>query len=301
MKKNLVPLESEMLISTICQEVEKEFERVKIFLDEPLLKILEQKCMTEEGVPAVKEIIRIQVEHIFTRLLNSKARELFSPEHIALITLYANGKNTLHICLMAGKETKNYDGIRHMDEEDLDNTLYSSRSFFEKYNADRIVVDDVTIIENRMINLPWAAKQTKVSRDTILQIVQENHLSLTAEEALTLLEKPICRLPIKEDVIRWVRDKSNAYIEKQIGKEDSEKNIAQAHERREKFFKLFSQKYNELQLIVFILEYKDYCLAYPDRNQGHMFLEMRIRNLAAELLLIIRDMSEYDLSDCFDA
>ena len=301
MKKNLVPLESEMLIPTICNEGEKEFEKVEIFLDEPLLKDLKQKCMTKVDVPVVKEIIRTRVEDIFTKLLNSKASELFSPGHIARITLYANGKNTLHICSMAEKETINYDGIRHIDENNSENIMYSRKNLFEKYNADTIVVDGLTIIENRMINLPSAVSQTKVSKDAIIQLVQKNHLSLTAEEALTLLNAPICQLPIKEDVIRWVRDKSNAYIEAQLCKEDAEKSIAQAHERREKFFKLFDQKYNELQLIVYVLEYKDYCLAYPNRNQCHMFLEMRIRNLAAELLLIIHDMTEYDLSDCFDA
>lgn len=287
------------VLYAICKELEERFMGSRIYLDSSMTEKYKPMCVTEEGIQVAKDEIQKKVEDVYFVYWIEKGIGRLPLDHVAIITLFADDEDTLHVLSKEYVETENFDGIKPLDYGKMKKSKCSrKRELFEMYNAESIVIDGVPVIQNRKIELPEEVVEMRLSEDIIKMIIEEYGLSLSCEEAMEFANRSFECLPLKEDVIRWVRDKSDDYIECQPDTEEGRNNIAYAHERREKFFTAFSEMYDEQKLIVAVLEYEAFYKEHPNRNAAHLFLEHKIRQIATALLLIIKDMTEYEVVDC---
>lgn len=287
------------MLHSICKELEERFVGSRIYLDPSMIAKCKTMCETKEGIQAARDEIQKKVEEVYLVYLFEKAIGHLPLDHVAIITLFADEEDTLHVLSKKYVETENFDGIKRLGYENMKKIdCHMKREFFAMYNAESIVIDGIQVIRDRKIELPEEVVEMRLSEDIIKMIIKKYRLSLSCEEAMEFVNRSFECVPLKEDIFRWVRDKSDDYIALQPDTEEGRKNVANALERREKFFVAFSEMYDEQMLIVAVLEYEAFYDEHPKRNAAHLFLEQKIRQIATALLLLIKDMTEYEVVDC---
>lgn len=296
--KNTTALFTVQKLYDICGEAEKGLEYTKINLDASLITKLEELEVTEENIQFVKQLICGKATAVYSEYEELKKKGRFSQPHVAIITLHIDDDDELATLSLNEKETENFDGIRFSATEYNSTEFSSTRSLFEMYYPDNVVIDGNTIIEYGMYKLPDKVNQLRISKLYMAENGKEGNV-LLPEEAKPLFERPVYQVPLKEDVIRWVRTKSEDYISEQKDSEEGYRNIAMAQERFEKFVDTFNKRYNEERFVAAVLDYYRWVKEEPNNAILHHVLEMKIGHMAAELLLVIKEMTEYDLTDCF--
>jgi len=282
----------------ICNEVEKGFDFTRITLGDSLIRKFEAFEATEENIRLVEQLIHDKTVNVYAEYIELKKMGRFPQPHVAIITLHDDDKDELVVMVLKEK-TDNFDGIRcSVKEYDIAN-LQPTRSLYEIYHPDNVVIDGNLIIEYGMYKLPNTVNHLGISKLYIEQNGKDSNITLSAEEAKPLFEKPVYQVPLKEEVISWVRDKSMNYIDEQPDTEEGHKNIAMAHKRFEKFVAAFSRRYDDAKFVATLLDYYRCVKEEPENTILHHVLEMKIGHLAAELLLIIKEMTEFNLADCY--
>lgn len=271
--KNTTALLTVQKLYDICGEVEKGFEWTRIYLDDSMIEKFKDLDVTEENILRMEEEIRRKAMNIYAEYLVMKKGGCFPRAHIAAITLFANGEDTLHIMEEPEKETENFDGIRYFDVNCKKINLYPKTSLFQKCFPNTVNFDGITIIEWGMWNIPATVNQLHISEEEVVKIIDDCNLTLSVETAMELLKAPVYQLPIREDVIRWVRDKASKYIAEQPDSEEGRNNVAFAKKRFRKFGEVFEIMYDEERLFSTVLDYNRLLKDEPEKAIVHSFMK----------------------------
>ena len=166
-------------------------------------------------------------------------------------------------------------------------------------NVNSVIVNDVTIIKDGMISLPFEVNIANVTNKELQDMLTQEGLAFTVEDVRAMFALPVVRLPLKDDVIQWVANESNKYIMAQSKKENGASYVIRACERKDYFVFKFVMRYDELHLFELLVKYAKLKSKYSRETLGLQLSRKEISREVVRMLLTIHCMTKYDLSACF--
>ena len=295
----LFTMAQELQMKRMFKEIEERFPNSEVTFDESMLKVFREMSGTEDDMEFLTGEVLEKVSWAYSEYLLTRIKERVPRNHTVKITVCAEEGTTFDILTEMSAETENEDGIKRVGELGASDDAPPKASCFAHYLPANIVIDGFVIVKNGKIMIPDDVDVSCISKKEVATIIEQYNLTVSVEEARLLLVDPIRKLPIREDIIRWVLDESNGYIAKQPDSEEGRKNIEFARQHFNAFATTFESKYDEAELVDTILNY--YGMQKASDNlvmQG--YLQTEIRKKVATLLLFVYDMTEYDIFECYE-
>lgn len=287
------------VISNMLKKLKERYPNAEIIFEASLIEVFKAMSGTEDDIEFLTEEVLEKVAWAYSEYLLAKRKERVPRNHTVKITVCAEEGTTFDIIIEMGAETENEDGIKRVGELGASDDAPPKASCFAHYLPANIVIDGFVIMKNGKIMIPDDVDVSCISKKEVATIIEQYNLTVSVEDARLLLVDPIRKLPMREDIIRWVLDKSNGYIAKQPDSEEGRKNIEFSRQHFNAFATTFESKYDEAELVDTILNYYGMQSA-SDNLVMQSYLQTEIRKKVATLLLLVYDMTEYDIFECYE-
>lgn len=295
----LFTVTQELQMKRMFKEIEERFPNSEVTFDESMLKVFREMSGTEDDMEFLTGEVLEKVSWAYSEYLFTRIKERVPRNHTVKITVCAEEGTTFDILIEMGAETENEDGIKRVGELGASDDAPPKASCFVHYLPANIVIDGFVIVKNGKIMIPDDVDVSCISKKEVATIIEQHNLTVSVEEARLLLVDPIRKLPMREDIIRWVLNKSNGCIAKQPDSEEGRKNIEFARQHFNAFTTTFESKYDDAELVDTILNYYGMQRA-SDNMVVQSYLQTEIRKKVATLLLLVYDMTEYDIFECYE-